>query len=415
MPAIHDQRVLDQRGAVAVFVVLGITTFVGAMALAVDLGMMMTARTEAQRTADAAALAGAASLIYAPLDEAQARQWAKSWALDNTVRRSDVVLRDQDIDVIPSERKVRVRVLRTADYGGPIATIFARLVGINEVDVAASAAAVASDLEVEAACLLPVAIPDRWVNGDSNPEFKSPPDIYWPPGHDRDRSGYGDRLGYRIGEEITLSPSQGGRSEKGGKGGAGPDDPLSTRLMPSWWAFWLPEGNHGVPPIRARIAGCVAGDPSYVAGDLIPPISGNKQSTAKAFEDLIDSNDEHLVWDGPQCKGVRDAPCGNPLEAFHIEDGAGRQIFPALSPNDPDYVSGLEPSRRYRAVPIFDPRYFEKHALFPIASISGVFVTRADAGPPGQRNIYGILLPWAGQGSSGETAGPNVLALRLVE
>ena len=92
--------VADESGAIAVFVAAGIAVFISMAALAVDLGMLMTARSEAQRTADGAALAGAASLIYRPNNAEGARQWAREYASQNDVRGQQVVLRDEDIDVI---------------------------------------------------------------------------------------------------------------------------------------------------------------------------------------------------------------------------------------------------------------------------------------------------------------------------
>lgn len=53
----------NRRGAVLVFALLMIIVFLGMVALAIDLGYLMIARTEAQRTADAAAMAAAWELI----------------------------------------------------------------------------------------------------------------------------------------------------------------------------------------------------------------------------------------------------------------------------------------------------------------------------------------------------------------
>ncbi len=50
-------RLRDEQGATLVLVALGISVFLGMVALAVDLGMLLGARTESQRVADAAALA----------------------------------------------------------------------------------------------------------------------------------------------------------------------------------------------------------------------------------------------------------------------------------------------------------------------------------------------------------------------
>ena len=54
----------DERGMSFVFVGIGLMTFMAATTLAVDVGMFMTARTQAQTSADAGALAGATALVF---------------------------------------------------------------------------------------------------------------------------------------------------------------------------------------------------------------------------------------------------------------------------------------------------------------------------------------------------------------
>ena len=54
-------RVRRERGATIVFVALALTALLSVVALAVDVGMLLTAKTEAQRTADAAAMLKTAS------------------------------------------------------------------------------------------------------------------------------------------------------------------------------------------------------------------------------------------------------------------------------------------------------------------------------------------------------------------
>src|ERR671922_239392 len=54
----------DERGFSLVFVALGFMGFLSASMLAIDVGMLMTARNQAQNAADAGALGGAAALLY---------------------------------------------------------------------------------------------------------------------------------------------------------------------------------------------------------------------------------------------------------------------------------------------------------------------------------------------------------------
>ncbi len=59
-------RVRDERGAAMVLVAVSLVVLLGMVALAVDLGMLLEARTESQRVADSAALAGAGWLLTPP-------------------------------------------------------------------------------------------------------------------------------------------------------------------------------------------------------------------------------------------------------------------------------------------------------------------------------------------------------------
>ena len=54
----------DEAGMTYVFISMGTAAFLSASMLAIDVGMLMTARNQAQNAADAGALAGATALIY---------------------------------------------------------------------------------------------------------------------------------------------------------------------------------------------------------------------------------------------------------------------------------------------------------------------------------------------------------------
>ena len=70
-----DSRGYDrkQRGAVTVLAVLGLLVVLGAAALAVDLSMLVAARTQLSTAADAAALAGVKELPFGSRDRARTR------------------------------------------------------------------------------------------------------------------------------------------------------------------------------------------------------------------------------------------------------------------------------------------------------------------------------------------------------
>ena len=64
----------DERGMSFVFIGLGFMAFVAASTLAIDVGMFMTARSQAQTAADAGALAGATALVFDDFDDRSAAE-----------------------------------------------------------------------------------------------------------------------------------------------------------------------------------------------------------------------------------------------------------------------------------------------------------------------------------------------------
>ena len=83
----------DERGATIVFVSLAVAALLSIVALAVDVGMLYTARGEAQRAADAAALSGAqAGFIDSPGDEQLARNEAARIGNQNRVQDRPVAI-----------------------------------------------------------------------------------------------------------------------------------------------------------------------------------------------------------------------------------------------------------------------------------------------------------------------------------
>ena len=88
-----EQRVRGQRGSVLVVVASSMLALTSVLALAIDVGLMTTARLEAQRAADAAALAGAGAVISSPGNGGLARVLASDYAGRNDVRFDAVALR----------------------------------------------------------------------------------------------------------------------------------------------------------------------------------------------------------------------------------------------------------------------------------------------------------------------------------
>src|SRR4051812_30796639 len=118
----HLQR--DERGMSLVFVGGSLMAFLTATTLAIDVGMFMTARSQAQNSADAGALAGATSLAFDSFTDRSpsgpAVSSSVSMAQANAVIRSNVSVGPGDVSfpVGPTglSNRVRVNVYRDATH-----------------------------------------------------------------------------------------------------------------------------------------------------------------------------------------------------------------------------------------------------------------------------------------------------------
>ncbi len=453
-------RVRDEQGAAMVLTVLGIVVFLGMVALAVDIGMLLGARTESQRVADAAALAGAGSLITQPDDEDRARQWALDYAAQNTVLGTIADVRPEDVDVLLDEHKVRVRVYNVASRSSAIKMIFGRVLGWQSRDVSTVAAAEAVSAG-SGACPLPIALPDRWLDnpggpspndgrfnladGDKYEPYYDPPEnppmkpmegqCLSPPGYDGclvppggpgSYAGdaytgfYGDDLAANLGDVIEIK-TQSGPPNKGGSS----TDPLigdgsveQYNASPcvdadSWRCWYLPDGSTGASNLVEWVLGCPDQDNPVVIpiGTDIDPVTGNVQATViQAFKTLVDDfGGDDWTWDptpGMQC----------------MEQGGTCMEYA----DDPAWYS-----KRHRAIPMIDPTsvttnqddatvvrwecaFVEKVAdeYYRKGNVNNP--TRNGDGPPGRWNVYVRFVRCSDGMNPGPETGSTLKTLRLV-
>jgi hypothetical protein len=136
-------------------------------ALAVDLGVLYTARTSAQHAADAAALAGAWTFLTSGATQPNAASNAAiTVAGQNKILGEAVVITGADINVDEPNRRVTVTVPRLGANG--IETFFAKVIGWNSVDVQTRATAEAAKEGSASHCLKPVFIPNT-ILSDTDP------------------------------------------------------------------------------------------------------------------------------------------------------------------------------------------------------------------------------------------------------
>jgi Flp pilus assembly protein TadG len=166
----------DEAGMSMVFVGLGLMAFLSASMLAIDVGMLMTARSQAQNSADAGALAGAVALFYDDYDDRTPTGPAVTSAINgataNQVMAADVSVTPDDVEFLNDEagdpNRIRVTVRRTAERGNPVSTLIAQFFGMTAADIAATATAELSPANAMT-CVKPFTIPDKWI------EMQTPP------------------------------------------------------------------------------------------------------------------------------------------------------------------------------------------------------------------------------------------------
>ena len=160
----------EQGMTVAMLAVFIIGLF-GMAALAIDLGILYTARTSAQHAADAAALAGATTFVVTPTaaQPNEAQEAAVATAGANFVLGKPVVISAAEVNVDVANRLVTVTVPLVGGSG--IATYFARVFslqgagGMRSVDVIVQATAEASLQGSGSQCIKPLFVPNSVISG----------------------------------------------------------------------------------------------------------------------------------------------------------------------------------------------------------------------------------------------------------
>lgn len=395
------------RGSVLAMSAISIVAVVGVSALAIDLGMLYVARSEAQQAAEAGALAGASRYVSTNGDDAAATATAREFAEKHTILDEPVSVPAEDVEVVAGEDKVRVTVTRD------VQTHFARILGIQSVRVEASAGAEAAPASA-ARCPLPIAVVDRWNDADGDGKYDSD-ETYVPcpgPGctswtESRDR---GQLM------EIKSSPGGGGPGggpPGGGNGnGGGSSGVVNTceAVDSPGWFCWFREapsnqgGGGGTTALRNMVDGCTDQPLTVALGNTVWAASGagNKQTVVKHVKQYIDRNDPNAFW--------------NPVGG---DDGSGC----VKRPTELDCVEG---SPRLRHVPLLDPTSVQgggSNSNAQTSQLARVFLEKVAAGPylphggggSGQWNVYVRFVGGGGGIAGGEFQNSLARAIRLVE
>ena len=281
----------DERGVSLVFVAIGFMAMLSASTLAIDVGMFMNSRSQAQNAADAGALAGAVALVYNNFTDRSstgpAVQSAINTATANRVAGQAVSVTPADVtfpnDPAGQPNRVAVRVFRTVARNNAVPTLMGTFFGVQRVDVAANATAEASSANAET-CVKPFTIPDKWIENGTGPwdptdTFDVNVDTYigLKPFPDPNTNYTGYNAARDKGIEIVLKATN------------------ASKLTASFYnPFDLP-GSVGASDYRNNIATC---NSAHLAiGDTQPPENGNMVGpTAQGTQSLIDQ-DPNAYWD----------------------------------------------------------------------------------------------------------------------
>jgi hypothetical protein len=380
----------DERGMTMAFVALGFMAFLTATTLAIDVGMFMSARSQAQNAADAGALSGAVALAFNDFDNRNAGGPAVSAAI--SAAQSNVMVGEAP-SVLPSDvtfpndptgkpTRVRVAVYRNAERLNEIPTIFGRLFGVNSVDISAVATAEASQASAMT-CVKPFMIPDRWTeaSGPFNPmtsDFRmydnrgnllpaNQRDVYVP----ANQPGYTGYTTSDVGTRLILRAGTG------------------NNIEPTAYQSWSMPGNNGLIGgewYRSNISGCTT---TIIHMNLDNPLYLTQEPgamtgpTNQGVDELI-AKDPGAHWD-TECKCVR---------------GSNAGISPRVTP-----------------LPLYDPKKYAegkangRTADFWLANILGFFIEERRG-----NEVYGSITPISGMADGTPApSGAFPVAIRLVE
>jgi Flp pilus assembly protein TadG len=379
----------DESGMTYVFVGIGLMAFLSATMLAIDVGMLMTARNQAQNSADAGALAGATALVFDSFTDRSANgpvvRSALSGARANTVMRETVAVEPADVtfeaDPFGEQNRVKVNVYRTATRGNPLSLLVARYFGLETADISATATAEASKAS-GMTCVKPFTIPDKWREvqnppWDGNDTYDAfdnrgrplaNPDVYIPanqPGY----TGYNQEA--NRGQELVI------------RAGTGSNINVSFYFSLSLPAYTGGQPVTGGAEYDWNIAHCNRSVMHW--GDLLTQEPGNMVGPTVSGVEALIAQDPGARWDSSTNRVVNSA-------------------------------FGAQQSPRVFPIPLFDPIYYDegkrngRNADLKTANWIGFFVDHVSG-----NQIYGKIIPIAGiRDGSPIPDGLTIRSIRLV-
>ncbi len=421
----HGRR--SERGSTIAIMAVMLFAMLAMAAFAIDLASLRSARSEAQRAADAIALAGASSFYDLPAGDPTATDTAQGRALGiarlNVVRgdtldvRSPVVTpkpnaypgggfvrtvvtQDVTLNIIPATDSQKVRAF--VRHPG-VQTFFGGLIGKPYGHVQAMATAWASNAGPTPKCLKPFLIPDMWDETNTATQDKNNNNYMEP-----DATANGNGNGQNGGEQWFYEPSPTGDYYA-------PFDP--TVLSPP-----KPQTGYG-----SNFRG-YAGDVGLPI--LFKPQTGNNQRQGNSYFTL-DGDEQNLREDiktGCINANVGDTPNWSQGSAtgqakqgitYLINQDPGATWNPSTKKVENSAFADWTQSPRVIIVGLMDPIYIKgsstnvkPDAGAKFSNFARLFLENA---PGNTDNLKGIFLGFAPGGAGGPIAGSLVRKLQLIE
>jgi len=332
-------------------VALSLVILLGVCALAIDLVSLYVGRSEAQRAADAAALAGATIFLSSGCtsasggcvaggpQEAPARQQAIDVAHRNWVGGQGATVLAGDVTFAyptPQDPTITVKVARDPAHGGPMPTFFMKIFGVTSANISAVATAEAYNPTgggppVGTKCLKPWLMPNcDWTRlvpaGDPNANSNC-----------QDPTS-GQFASYYVNNNSVVNPGVAPTGVVGQLITIKPGSPTQASAPSKFYPLFLPPGSVASQCPACAAGGAGAGAPS---GSLYSQnIECCNQNTITCGQTTVEPITGNMV--GPTAQGV---DC-----LIHEQNGSGQDTitFPssgsytmAAGANNPLVAAGV--------------------------------------------------------------------------
>ncbi len=402
-----SKRIHRECGMTLLIVAASLLVLLGVAALAIDLGSLYVARSEAQRAADAAALAGAeefvssgftSGLVSQSAVQALATQDAIAVGGQNLVGGLPAQIQPGDVTFdfsAPENPRITVTVQRSRARGNSMPTFFAKALGITSAGVAATATAEAYNPSgtagppVGTMCLKP------WILPNCDPNHTTPANPNCP--------GFATFI-----DPVTGAISHPGSSAQGGVIGETlllkSGDPQLAPVPSQYYPIIIPAPPNALCPSCGNSSGAQNGAELYrsnIACCNTNPFVCGAQGT-------VDLNLKPGNMQGPTQQGVSCLIHQNPGNGQDILNSATFPFQYIAGHNNPFATPNtvISSSDSVVTVPVYDG-----HALCPGgASCNGtvtilgflqVFITNVSS----SGDVNGVVLNVSGCGSRSGSGG----------